>query len=367
MNKQLLALVATLALPASVAAAGDVFELVPGVVVDPRGDSVFLMKPGGGVEGVSLTTGRSLWTSERGDKPLALSGNRLIVQVEQTVATKGLEIVVLDTTGAGAVLSELRTDLPAGVQATVDDGMSRSFAARAETRGAEPLVSWRFEERYMKGVPPGPDDDPTPQVRQAAYRLDLAASRLAPVSPSSVATFAETLPASAQSWTAAQAAVSVPPASAGGVVAATRVVGDMTSPEGKIVLARWEAGSGTALPEVEIFGGPHVLQLRSADGRHLLVAERKAPGDFEEYEWSIFSLETGELTGQLRHHRSHTPFFVTGSNVVLVEPPIRRRQGGQGEEWDVRLRLLRAVALGSDLELWVRPLRDTTYYGPFPP
>ncbi len=66
---------------------------------------------------------------------------------------------------------------------------------------------------------------------------------------------------------------------------------------GGIFLKRWDAGSCRSLPDARLFSGPHILQFPSADSRHLLVAERANPGDFIEYEWTIFALETGSRAG----------------------------------------------------------------------
>ena len=50
--------------------------------------------------------------------------------------------------------------------------------------------------------------------------------------------------------------------------------------------------------------------------------------------------------------------------LVYVEPPYGRRVG---DEWIDEPRKAKAILLGSAFSVWQRPLRDTTYKGPFPP
>lgn len=170
------------------------------------------------------------------------------------------------------------------------------------------------------------------------------------------------LPASVGNWLTT-GAVAEPAALAGEVFAATEVSGGSTTSSSQISLKRWDS-SGQSLPDLELLRGPHVLQLRSADGRHLLITERAAPGDAEEYEWSVFSLVTGERVGQLRHRQSHSRFFVSGQTLVLIEEPY-------GLLVDKQLvlapRQLHAVVLNSGSTVWERPLRDTSFKGQVPP
>lgn len=355
-------LVALVLSTAAASAQQDRFELVPGVVVDSARDALYLMSPGGGVEGLSVSSGNRLWASERAAKPLALHGDLLIAQVEQTKPGGGLEILMLDTTRAGSVRQQFRVELPAGVWAAVDDGLGRAFDARGQILNNAPFVSWTHTKSYSKGVAPKPDE-PLRQSQVAAYSLDLSSARMVAVEPSALAQAVVPLPPAAQTWMNSENSFEAP-AIAGSVVAATQVVGGVTEPLGRLVLKRWDRSSGAELTDVELLRGPHILRLRSADGRHLLVTERVAPNDFEEYEWSVFSIETGVRVGQLRHHQSHARFFVSGSTIVFEEPAFGHLDG---DKWVKEPRRLRAAVLGSGSAVWEQKLRDTAYRGPFPP
>ena len=118
------------------------------------------------------------------------------------------------------------------------------------------------------------------------------------------------------------------------------------------------------LPDVTLFSGRPILRFHSADQRHLLVTERVAPGTRAEYSWSIFSLETGERLGRIAHHRSHARFVVIGSTLTFIERPYGHRVD---DAWRSEPRKVKTVLLDSAELLWERPLRDTTYRGPYRP
>ncbi len=347
---------------AEASAWGQSFELVPGVVIDPASDALYLMRPDGGIERVSISSGSRIWESQRADKPLALAGNQLLAQVEVGAVEAGLEIVLLDSGDGETVTRELRVDLPAGIRPGIDERMGTIFVAQAGVLGSAPWVSWTHTTRYTKGIQRAPDEALQETV-QAAYQLDLSSGALSAVDPTALKPPITPLPAAVQTWMTTHAATE-PPVETGEVIAAARLIGYRLSPFAKIVLERWARGTGAALPSIEVFSGPHVLHARSVDNRHLLVTERRAPGELEEYEWSIFSLETGERVGRLRHRRSHSAFFVAGNTIVLVQHPYKRRI----DDRIVQKRLtVEARVLGSGSLVWERLLRDTRYKGPFPP
>lgn len=336
------------------------FELVPGVVVDQGRETLYLMTPEGAVEKLSVTSGNSLWTSPHAAKPLGLFQGHVISQVDGVDSMTGLEIALLNAADGSVVGQRLKTTLPSGVRSSIDDRLGLTFEARARVLNEVPYVTWVETRRYSKGVAP-PPGTLLVQEQTAAYRMDTQARRLLAVDPALLNSSPQP-PAGV--LTTATGGFAEPPAAAGEVIAATEVLGAMVSPAPRIVLKRWHRSSGVALPDQELFRGSHILQYRSSDGLHLLVSERVAPRDFDEYEWSVFSLETGRLVGRLRSHRSHASFFVTGPIIVFEEPPYSRSVAGELVE---QPRRLRAAILGSGSEVWERSLRDTAYRGLFPP
>ena len=143
---------------AELARSASAFELRPGVVVDPAGGVAYLMRPGGGIEKVSLTSGELLWTTQEAAKPLALFGDLLIAQVDGTAAADALEIVLLDAQQGGerrqrSVFAKLR-DLRDGLHSKglrmpeLSMGMSGDYeAAVAEGATMVRLGTVLFGER----------------------------------------------------------------------------------------------------------------------------------------------------------------------------------------------------------------------------
>jgi hypothetical protein len=108
-----------------------------------------------------------------------------------------------------------------------------------------------------------------------------------------------------------------------------------------------------------------LVALPSADRKHLLASVRVGTGGpaDPEYEWSIFSLETGERLGQLRRDVSALPFFVWKDCVVFESPPQGFRRDGNWIEEPLEVR---AVRLPGGERVWHRAVRDLEYRGPMP-
>jgi len=130
----------------------------------------------------------------------------------------------------------------------------------------------------------------------------------------------------------------------------------------RITLRRWDARTGIALPDVVLSEEGHTIRYPSADGRHLLVSRRT--GSDPDYEWVIFSLETGQRAATLHHPSPGARFFLADGLLVHEVRPASGLVEGRAIEEPLALR---AVDLASGRERWKRPLRDTAYRGPYPP
>ena len=325
----------------------------PGVVVDHSRQALYLMSPEGGIEAVSPSTGATLWSTGEAAVPLALQDGLIVAQGQPADRTGSLEVVFL-APGTGEPVQRLSLELPEDIAATVDEGLATAFSARAVSFEGQTVVRWDHTRRYAGGAAPPPDME-LETKRAGAYRLDRAAGRAEPVGLSLLKRPAS-MPATAREWASRQG-VSTQPAAAGEIFAATRAEGD------RLLLQRWTA-AGTALPEIELFSGPYLHEVRSADGRHLAVVDRAALGEWEEHEWTVFSLETGERLGEIPNRLSHAWFTVQGGTLIHVAAPTARRVGG---EMELEPLLLRAIDVATAALRWERPLRDTSYRGPFPP
>ena len=112
-------LISSMVLLSSVAMA-DGMTIDDGVVVDPTSASVFVMRPGGGIEAISIPTGRQLWQTDLADKPLEIRGGRLLAQIE--TADHGVLPLLIVDAQHGALISEHQLTLPEHVHARIDDG-----------------------------------------------------------------------------------------------------------------------------------------------------------------------------------------------------------------------------------------------------
>lgn len=346
------------AVAAAPAAAQDMsFELLPGVVADRASGRVYAMKPGGALEAINARSGRVLFEISLADKPIALLGRMLAAQRENKVTPGVLEIVVIDTSLPSRT-SMIELALPTDELALVDDTLGRTFSITSTIRDGDLLIGWTAARHWVSPIPPA-EGQPTYEEKKGAARLDLASGRGYPVEPSLVEDELQ-LPEAVRAF-AAEPNLFGPPIRAGALIVSTQTtVADGNS---RIVLKRWSA-DGIALPDVELFRGEPIVQWPSSDGRHLIISERVAPTEMNEYLWNIYSLETGARAGQLRNHFSRAYFYVDGTRLIHDVWPFTYRVDGKIMEFK---RQVRAVDLASGAILWQRPLRETLYHGPYPP
>src|ERR1044072_2055680 len=343
--------------PAPAAAQDTSFELLPGVVADRASSRVYAMKPGGGLEAIDARSGRVVFESSLADKPIALLGRKLAAQRENKVTPGALEVVVIDTSRPSRT-STIELALPADELALVDDTLGRTFSITSTTLDGDLLIGWTAARHWVSPIPPE-EGQTTYEEKKGAARLDLASGRGYPVEPSLVESEPQ-LPDAGRAF-AAEPNLFGLPIRAGALIASTQttVVGGIS----RIVLKRWSA-DGTAFADVELFRGEPIVQWPSSDGRHLIISERVALGEMDEYLWNIYSLETGARAGQLRNHFSRAYFYVDGTRLIHDVWPFTYRADGEIVEFK---RQVRAVDLASAAILWQRPLRKPLYRGPPPP
>ncbi len=128
---------------------------LPGGIVDPAGDIVYLTDHGRGVLAVNAASGDVLWESQAATKPIALAGGRV-------AALKGrmgeLRVVVLDAEKGTVIRESDPIALPewADVGTCLDhSGEGRNFWARARVADGRLLVKWSAGRHYWGGVNPG--------------------------------------------------------------------------------------------------------------------------------------------------------------------------------------------------------------------
>ena len=335
------------------ALAVDSDRIVPGAITD--GTTIYLMRPGGGIEGIDASSGTVTWSSSAADMPLALRGDRLVALSDAREPGRlQLTVIGIDDRQVGP----MTLGVPATVLGSIDDGLGRSLHLEPLDRDGTSYVRWTQRQYWTSPIPPGPDDAQLVETAGAA-RLDLNAPVAEAIDPSRIPEATEELPAQvraeATAWWYA-------PVTIDGVVTATEEL-RTASGQRRLVLRRWDAQTGEALDNIELSVRNYVVHQRSADARHVLVVERSGASPDGEYTWHVHDALTGAEVGGFVSFLSAQPFVVTGQ--VLVHPTVPS-EFRQGESMVEQPRSLVGIDLKSGRELWRRPLRDTRFRGPYP-
>jgi hypothetical protein len=294
------------------AAAQQRIALRDGIVIDPNQPVAYVMTPQRGIAAIDLLTGATKWTTNDAAKPLALSGNRLLSQVEPQTATNRLELVSLNTQNRGTASAKSATNLPEGVRVFVGDALAGLFTTVARTEaGGDVTVTWSWLPHTLGGMNPDAERGTRPFTARETGRV-----------------------------TATTGAIRINPTTG----ATSRVA---------------------SLALIPVAASSSILkgnQYESADGRNTLASERVADDrEWQKYRWSVYERSTGRKIGEMRSHVSFAPFVVRDNTVIFETTPFIA-PGRVAEPAK-----LRGVSLDTGRETWSVPVREVVYRGPMPP
>lgn len=335
------------------------FEFRPGIIVDPRRSTIYLMNSERGIDAVDLTSGKMHWRTDRAAKPLLHYEERLLAQTEPGVGQQFLRIALLSTRNITADPLFIDIPLPAGVLATIDDGMESSFSAAVRVYEAALVLSWQYSYNPITGPPPDPDLQALDRKTTGSVRIDIHTGKISPIGevtvlpelelPSAVVRLQEAQALPGRVWRVNDILVAI----------------ERSTHQGKqrVSLKRWDAKTGQALTDVTLFRSGLNFRSVSTDQRHLLASRRNAANS-SIWEWAIFSLETGRKVAELKHDEPGARFFLSGSRLIHETNVIYRQIKGQVV---VEPTKLRAINLETGTEVWSHAIRDTKYRGPYPP
>lgn len=281
--------------------------LQEGVVVDPAGQMVFLMKPDGGIEARNFSDGAIVWQSNLAAKPVGFSGKRLYAQTEGAQRGDSLELVSFSLAENGRPVN---FRLPLGQERWIgiNHGMGERLEVQVGADGGRPAVWWASSVKIPNGSPLAV---PQESFQQASFVLDL------------------------QTGDAREEAL--PPA-----------------PEHKL----------TAAPAAARIAQQAGQQFLSNDGRHVLVSRRiNDNARLDRYSWDLYKVN-GPKVGHYRDRFSSANFFISGSVLIYVSRPFVLRVEGKLKTFN---NLVRAIDLNESSLLWESTLRDISYQGPLPP
>lgn len=296
------------------------FELSPGVIVDFKDNRVYLMSPDKTVEAVDITSGKTLWNSNAAAKPLTVGADQLVCQADASDAVNNLNLVVLNPQN-GRSISKRTIALPSRVNTRVNDALSSRFRSRAVSIGDDIYVTWEHQAYPVRGLPPLPGEKAQikeadqPQQTAGVVRLDLRTGDARMLEPVAVPEAVQ------ESWPA-----------------------DMIRKPGE---------------------SPAPHQRISIDGKHTLKS--KLIGDdrvWEKYQWTIIDNQTGKEVGQLKSFLSQSGFIITDSRILFETSPYARNTASGPQQEPLMVRM---VDLKNGTQIWRKPVRDTSFQGPFPP
>ncbi|MGI9237295.1 MAG: hypothetical protein ACR2QZ_07850 [Woeseiaceae bacterium] len=332
--------------------------LMPGVVIEPTRDSVYLMNPEGGIDALKIADGSLLWNSSQADQPLFVEGDRVLAIVDS--AASGLTVAFLDPAKGTSIRKAdepLVLPLPAGVDAAIDQTLERKFTHAVRKSGGETYLTWDYLQRGVTGVaPPG---GRAPEHREhGAFRY--IGGTLEAVEPESIVVSSKNWPAELQEQVESKL-VRKPPLSNGRVFAITEQRYDPH----QVVLSRWRRRDGMRLEEKLLYDGRAVAVLASCNEHHVVVATTSAQaGADQPFRLRYYEIDSGALVAELQSTRSAGPFCLLGSRLLqLSQPELRRVEGTMVA---TPLALV-AVDIATGAELWRRVVRDTAFRGPAPP
>lgn len=291
----------------------DSIELRPGVIVDAARQLAYIGQPTGGLAAIDLATGRVQWESRDASWPLFLDGDLLVARAEAGAGGE-LRISGLDTSRRGQRRFASELSLPEGTTAEIDERLGQIFSVRAQAGPNGIDLTWSETRKPVKGMRTSKDDALLGQRQLAGtFRID-------PVSGEATSIDTE-------------------------VFESIRQIPNLNP--------------GQRLPDL----GDR--QFRAADGRHIMVSQRIADDRVStKYLWTLYTYPDGQRLGSSRQSTSYAPFVVAGSQLIVESRPSVRRRGARLVDIPLELR---ASDLFTGSETWRLPVRDTTYWGPFPP
>lgn len=277
--------------------------LLPGVLVDSEKGVLYAMRQGDEISAIELKSGRLLWTSKEGQKPLLVSNESLLAQ-------KGASLVVLHA-NTGRLLRQCTSPVS---MPGIDEGLGYRGFSSGGVYGGEAYVFWSWNTWYSGGAAPSPE-------MEEAARKSGSGSLLVDLEGCSAKAATKSLPA--------------PEAPL------------RRRPDGQIELTL-EDGTSKLIPLSKDAIVAHPAA--SGDLRYAMLTEQLS-GPMIQYRTQLLSLSDASVVATLKLSKVPTTFFVWGDSLIT----------------DTYSRVIEAVDIRDGKALWSYELRDTSYRGPYPP
>jgi hypothetical protein len=289
------------------------------IVVDPSGETVYLVTPSGYTQAVAVDDGRTHWASREPASPVAwLDGRLLALGVP---AQRGMGLLMIIDPATGETVDRMAFDVPENVAATREPRPLRRFSLQTEALPDRLRVHWRFVGKPLRGALLDRDEDGNPTIE-----------RTVPVDFGSFDVLAD----GARTLVIPLRSATEPPPPA-----------------------------GPALTDSESLPGVTGVQYRAADDTAVLASVAVPDDNFvTAYRWKIHARSDAKLLGEIRSPYAYAPFMVRGDVVVYRAEPVYQRRG------DGHIALASRLVghdLATGVERWSIPVREAAYRGPLPP
>lgn len=283
------------------------------VIVSKSLDTIFLTGPDADLFSLNLATGRTQWSSTEGVVPLGVMNGELLVQGQPAKAGT-LELISLSAS-EGQAVDRRSVSLPSSVHAAPLPGPGRAFAMSASPGAGGFRLQWNAMTSPLaaRGAA-GQEAEGNGKLSNGAVDVRMGKAKFSAAASSSLA----------------------------------------------------KTPAAPMLSEVNDIklGGTDGRKFISADGKHLLVSERRKNAlPVEAYRWSIYDMESEKLLGQATSPISVSPFVVSGSTLIYTTPEMSFRSGAEvlGYPSSVRAR-----DLNTGSEVWSHEIPSLVLKGPFP-
>jgi hypothetical protein len=318
------------------------FELRGGVLVDPQKGRIYAMNLKGGIDSIDLAGGQVVWSNDAAARPVALTGGKLVGQAD-TGAEKGVVKLAILNPDNGRKFADASHRLRADdVRSSVTETSTGRFVASAAPAvDGQTDVNWVFTQaRRAQGIAPAPGASARRRTR--GNELAAKAAEAAPPVSSRTAThgaFRLNLETGATSELAApKNAPAAPP------------------PGNRI----------NAPPAAERIQGVEGHQVLSADGRHVLVGKQVSEDLLSDaFLLTVYKRDNHEKVGAFRSRLPNPSYFVIDGRVYCETTPFTRPTAQGPIDEPAKIRAI-DLTVGEGKELWSRPVRETTFRGPFP-
>jgi hypothetical protein len=324
--------------------------LLPGGLADPGGRIGYLSSAVGGIEAIELKTGEVLWESIEAQRPLLLTGSRLIAQAG--VKRNRLRILVFDALSGECLLESDPVVLPGWVVTGPAPG--RTFNSRWHLDRNQLVLAWEADASYTGTA------RPTPQKEAAARRhaagtaridLDTGLVELGPADKS----LAGPLPQAVKEVEK----MSVRWQGTLGPLACAVVLEESSGGQ-SLMLRIWDPASGKALEPRELLRGKRLMVQPTLDGRYLALRDASTAPDERgvgrpapETAWTLVPLD---FTGPVRK----VPYELGTQTLAVVGPhllyAVPGSVSGAINRPLVPPRTLKAVNLETGKVVWERPV-----------